>query len=120
MKEQTQNHNREFEEAEIVTGPQSKTTKRFNAGQNFATNQARNRMQDFKKQAFLFIFAWVSAIVFGIIGFFTLIGWILFSFLPDALAGFLFAILILPVMVIVYVVYKSLRFVSKKSKIQKK
>lgn len=74
---------------------------RFAAG--FVVNEAVGRVTGFKRRIFLVIALYTAGVVLGIIGLLSLLGWALFSLLPNGLATVVLGIIIAPIVFGIYI-----------------
>ena len=119
-------HNKEFAEAEVVASKKKKGTKEraFNfaktSAAGFAVNQAFDRVDGVRKQMLLVIILWTAGIVLGVVALVSLIGWLLFTILPNGIAGLLIGIIIAPIVWGIYFVISSINALSAKTTIKRK
>ena len=83
------------------------------AATGFAMRSATGRIEGLKKRVMLVIGLYTAGILLGVTALISLVGWALFTVLPEWAAALILAIILLPIIVGIIIAFKTARSIWK-------
>ena len=92
-------------------GTAGKTAATFATG--FAMKQATERVKGLRTRMIWIVLLYTGGIILGVIALVSLIGWALFTLLPNPVAGVILGIIVAPILFAIYFGYRTIMSVVK-------